>query len=167
MTFHDLAIVLLYAAGEWLRWVEVFVISSSVPQFCSGLQWVNASCLSHSLFCARILPVCSRNLPFLYFPIDDSMGVPIFTQGSSILRRFGDGGPHIWGVPICDNGTITFQIDSCTRGYHAYCTIWTPTLSEHISCKREIANVEDPYAVAVMLRNTFVVQLVQIDWLID
>ena len=81
------------------------------------------------------------------FYIDLGMGI-LISEGSPYLR---------------DNGTIAFEIDSCTRGYHAYCTIWSPTLGEHISCKREIANAEDPYAVAVMLRNTFVMQLLWID----
>ena len=60
------------------------------------------------------------------------------------------------------DGTVMFKIDSCIRGYHAYGTIWTHTLSEHISCEWEIANAEGPYAEAVKLRSTFVVQLLWI-----
>ena len=55
-----------------------------------------------------------------------------------------------------DNGTVAFEIDSCIRGYHAYGAIWTPAVGEHLSCERETANTEDPYAVAVMRRSTVV-----------
>ena len=55
-----------------------------------------------------------------------------------------------------DDSTVTFEIDSCIRGYHAYGVIWTPTVGEHLSCEREMANTEDPYAVAVMRRSTVV-----------
>ena len=49
--------------------------------------------------------------------------------------------------------TVTFEIDSC---YHAYGAIWTPTIGKHLRCKREMANTEDPYAVAIMRRNMVV-----------
>ena len=53
-----------------------------------------------------------------------------------------------------DDGTVAFEIDSCIRGYHAYGAIWTPAVGEHLSCEREMANTEDPYAVAVMRGST-------------
>ena len=56
----------------------------------------------------------------------------------------------------------SFEVDSCIHAYHAYSVIWTPTFSEHISCEREIANTENPYAVAVMFRSTAGEQLLQI-----
>ena len=59
-------------------------------------------------------------------------------------------------------GTIMFKIDSCIRDHHTYGTIWTHTLSEHISCEWEIAKAEGPYAEAVMLISMFVVQLLWI-----
>ena len=55
-----------------------------------------------------------------------------------------------------DDGTVAFEIDSCIRGYHTYGAIWTPAVGEHLSCERETANTEDPYAVAVKRRSTVV-----------
>ena len=42
------------------------------------------------------------------------------------------------------DGTVTFEIDSCIRGYHAYGAIWTPTVGELLSFEWEMANTEDP-----------------------
>ena len=53
-----------------------------------------------------------------------------------------------------DDGTVTFEIDSCIRGYHANGVIWTPSVGELLSCERKMANTEDPYAVAVRRRST-------------
>ena len=44
------------------------------------------------------------------------------------------------------DGAVIFKINSYIRGNHIYGTIWTHTLSEHISCDREIANAEGPYS---------------------
>ena len=60
------------------------------------------------------------------------------------------------------DGTVMFKIDSCIHGYHAYGTIWTHNLSEHISCEWEIANAEGHYTEAVMLISMFVVQLLRV-----
>ena len=60
------------------------------------------------------------------------------------------------------NGTVMFKIDRYICGHHIYGTIWTHTLSEHISCEREIANAEGPYAETEMLISKFVVQLLRI-----
>ena len=38
-------------------------------------------------------------------------------------------------------------VPSCIRGYHVYGEIWTAVLNEQLSCKREIGNVVDRYAV--------------------
>ena len=44
----------------------------------------------------------------------------------------------------------TFEIDCCVRGYHVYQRLWTSTVGENLSCRREPTNENDRYAVAVM-----------------
>jgi len=45
---------------------------------------------------------------------------------------------------------------SCVRGFHVYSTIWNPTLGEILPCRRELTNVTDRYAVAVLESGTIV-----------
>lgn len=47
-------------------------------------------------------------------------------------------------------------VDSCIRGHHVFKNIWTPTMDEQLSCKREIGNDKDRYAVAVLRDSTTV-----------
>ena len=52
-------------------------------------------------------------------------------------------------------GSATPDIASCVyhskiRGYHIYKEIWTAAIGEPLSCRREIGNLMDPYAVAVV-----------------
>lgn len=49
------------------------------------------------------------------------------------------------------------EILSCVRGYHVYCKIWTPYINETLVCHRELGNLEDPYAVAVVKDDDIVV----------
>ena len=42
-----------------------------------------------------------------------------------------------------------FELESCIHGFHVYYVLWTPREGEVLHCTREIANREDPYAVAV------------------
>ena len=41
-----------------------------------------------------------------------------------------------------------FEVQSCVRGYHVYQNVWTSYVGEVLSCAKEPANPEDPYAVA-------------------
>ena len=36
------------------------------------------------------------------------------------------------------------------RGYHTYQNVWTAAVGDQLPCRRERANSEDPFAVAVM-----------------
>ena len=49
------------------------------------------------------------------------------------------------------------EVESCIRGHHVYRSIWTPTIGEQLSCKRELVNEKDPYAVAMIRDRTTVV----------
>ena len=44
---------------------------------------------------------------------------------------------------------MEIEVESCVRGHHVYSTIWNPVLGERLTCKRELDNVEDRYAVAI------------------
>ena len=44
---------------------------------------------------------------------------------------------------------MDIEVESCVRGHHVYSTIWTPVLGELLSCRRELDNSEDRYAVAI------------------
>ncbi len=43
----------------------------------------------------------------------------------------------------------SFSVDAMVRGYHQYEAIWAASISEVLTCQREIANTHDPFAVAV------------------
>ena len=45
---------------------------------------------------------------------------------------------------------------SCVRGFHVYPTIWNPIIGEVLPCRRELTNVTDRYAVAVLDSGTIV-----------
>ena len=47
-------------------------------------------------------------------------------------------------------------MDSCIRGLHVFKNIWTPAIGEQLSCKREIGNNKNQYAVAVLRDHTMV-----------
>ena len=58
---------------------------------------------------------------------------------------------------------VLLKISSCNCCYRVYGVIWSPTFGKHISCELEMANTEDPiYTVAVMLRSTVGVSMLQI-----
>ena len=42
------------------------------------------------------------------------------------------------------------EVETVIRGHHVYKEIWTPTLGEILSCRRETDNFHDRFAVAVM-----------------
>ena len=44
----------------------------------------------------------------------------------------------------------TTAISSCIRGYHAYKDIWNPSVRDMLECCRELTNVQNRYAVAVV-----------------
>ena len=44
---------------------------------------------------------------------------------------------------------MEIEVESCVRGHHVYSIIWNPVLGERLTCKRELDNVEDRYAVAI------------------
>lgn len=46
------------------------------------------------------------------------------------------------------------ELLSCVRGY---CKIWTPYINNTLVCRRELGNLEDPYAVAVVKDDDIVV----------
>ena len=43
-----------------------------------------------------------------------------------------------------------FESESCFRGHHIYKDVWTPVVTEELSCRREEGNISDPYAVAII-----------------
>ena len=44
----------------------------------------------------------------------------------------------------------TVEVETVIRGYHVYKDIWTSTLGEILSCRREEDNYHDRFAVAVV-----------------
>ena len=42
-----------------------------------------------------------------------------------------------------------FELESCIHRFHVYYVSWTPREGDVLHCTREIANRENPYAVAV------------------
>ena len=46
--------------------------------------------------------------------------------------------------------THKFECQSCIRGYHIYKDIWSSTIGEHFTCKKEMLNSTDRYAIAVL-----------------
>ena len=45
---------------------------------------------------------------------------------------------------------VTCVYHSKIRGYHIYKEIWTATIGETLSCRRETDNLMDPYVVAAI-----------------
>ena len=41
-----------------------------------------------------------------------------------------------------------FGLENCICGNHMYKDIWTPVVTEKLSCRRQEGNILDPYAVA-------------------
>ena len=41
-------------------------------------------------------------------------------------------------------------INSVVRGHHVYKDIWTPEIGEELTCRREVGNIHDLHAVAVI-----------------
>ena len=44
---------------------------------------------------------------------------------------------------------LSFETQSCIRGYHIYKAVWTPYIGETLPCSRELSNGHDPFAVQV------------------
>ena len=42
-----------------------------------------------------------------------------------------------------------YKEESCIRGFHSYCVMWTSYIGEHLDCAHESGNSQDPFAVAV------------------
>ena len=51
----------------------------------------------------------------------------------------------------------TFEIDSCIRGYHVYKEVWTSNGDAILSCRREVGNIHDPYAISMVNESGIVV----------
>ena len=47
--------------------------------------------------------------------------------------------------------TRVFEFSSCVRGHHVYKSIRTPSIGKNLICEAEFGNIEDPYAVKVMI----------------
>ena len=68
------------------------------------------------------------------------------------------GTPHAWHLNAhahqLDASTCNMErelaVDGCNRGHHVFKNIWTPTMGEHLPCKRKIGNNKDWYVVAVL-----------------
>lgn len=48
------------------------------------------------------------------------------------------------------SSTYEYSFPSCVRGYHIYESVWIPYNGEELKCVRELENVVDRYAVAVV-----------------
>ena len=44
----------------------------------------------------------------------------------------------------------SYCINSVVRGHHIYKDIWTPEIGEELTCRREVGNIHDLHAVAVL-----------------
>ena len=45
--------------------------------------------------------------------------------------------------------SMEIEVERCIQGHHMYSTIWTSVLGKLLSCKTELDNAEDQYAIAV------------------
>ena len=43
----------------------------------------------------------------------------------------------------------SFSVTTAVRGFHVYKDVWEPTISEVLSCEREIGNSHNTFAVAI------------------
>ena len=43
-----------------------------------------------------------------------------------------------------------YCINSVVRGHHVYKDIWTPEIGEELTCRREVGNIHDLHAVAIL-----------------
>ena len=50
-----------------------------------------------------------------------------------------------------------YESEECVRGHHIYKREWVPFIGEELFCHRETGNISDPYAVAVLKRESQVV----------
>ena len=48
-----------------------------------------------------------------------------------------------------DDIEVSFEVESMVHGYHCYSTIWNTIIGEELTCKLELSNPEDRFAVAV------------------
>jgi len=55
-----------------------------------------------------------------------------------------------WVRPATSQPWRLSKVESCIRGHHVFCTVWSPTVGEWLNCAQETSNTQDPYAVAVM-----------------
>ena len=44
----------------------------------------------------------------------------------------------------------SFEVEAVVRGYHVYKEIWNPYIGEELFCARELTNLHDPFAIAVV-----------------
>ena len=51
---------------------------------------------------------------------------------------------------------LELDVESCIQGHHVFKSIWTSTIGERSTSKREIENEKDRYAVAVIQDHTMV-----------
>ena len=45
----------------------------------------------------------------------------------------------------------TYEVNSCVHGHHIFRGIWNPMIGEQLVGKREASNIQDVYAVAVIV----------------
>ena len=67
--------------------------------------------------------------------------------------------PHAtleWYRSVTGIDWVEIHVPSYTRGYHAYCHLWTPTIGQVLQLKRELDNCIDKYAVAIVLEGSIV-----------
>ena len=43
-----------------------------------------------------------------------------------------------------------FEVESCVCGHHVFCSIWSPRIGKQLTCKRELSNAQDVYAVSAV-----------------
>ena len=51
---------------------------------------------------------------------------------------------------------VVFEKYSAICGHHSYHRLWTSELGEYLVCERELTNMNDRYAVAIVKHNVFV-----------
>ena len=55
---------------------------------------------------------------------------------------------------------MDIEVESCVCSHHVYSTIWIPVLGELLTCKRELDNSEDRYAVAICkIEDTIILEM--------
>ena len=59
-------------------------------------------------------------------------------------------GDHVIEMTEVSAELSTLERNYCIRGYHIYHSIWDVTVGEELLCERELTNLHDRYAIAVV-----------------